>query len=876
MSVYKKSLHAFFLKVHPDFFARIPEQQRANEAAIARLNELLDWTRQLKAGTIRPAPATAVDFSFYRKPDVTEVAADVAPRVTARFELPKGFTASANSVGLAERAVNRFLRDLLRKAECLEQTAEAASKAQEEHVERMDRRAVTSQRHKAKRGRQGPEVRTLADAAADSMVEMAFDYSGTDPLRTPSLEFLIDQDHIHFERTLSPVECAAATQRLQQLLPEMQYEAWYGTPLLFTARRDYSVGRDVAGCVSIPWDFQLRDFLYFLRSERDALRDARERIEQKAEAMESLIGEICRALDADDVLITCAHEEAIPALQRLREFTSLLHISGCGGLTVEISDHFGFRLNGVLVLSKSLTQESLVAFVSKIEPQLPDLRQRHAEAKRLLDAIEWNLEEFSRDVKAHNVDAYSIADKEGAIDTTATSSSNTPQVATRTAVTYQDRLQWAQELQRIGGQLAKYDWSEFTFALGALRIDWAARLIVLPVNFDGNGFVRYVEEMQKRVQEAEAERLKNFESLRSHADAADRAMRTNSDEQTASIEDGRPPNSVEGGQPQSPSRVPRGAKEEDFHRYAAVEGYSSTKAMVEEVEEDDAVPGVRFDLLGNAQKKIIDIDATAETAVEAMQDAAIPDDVSQPLDSPLADVAGVDSADALFEVMNEENSHDSNNTQKLDAAAVEQARRDSAAWRSEYMVPTPTLRRAAAAISSIPVVDPSRQAKLDRQSLLHDDGRNADAVTTSGALKSQQRDVARQLTSSGEDVGDTLSIEQPLAPDRNAIFQSEQDATEQLEWEGFYQSPYAAAVPARDSDEVAEAFMQTNRWHREKAVQQMVYEMREKYGKTSRYEAGFKLGDVMGINDPKKKARTFPKVARGAYPGDGRHKQRPE
>jgi len=475
---YKKALHGFFMKVHPDFFARNKEWQRANETSIAALNELLNWAKELKAGAHRAPPSTSIDFTFYKRPDDD---GGVSPKIQTRFDLPKGFVAGPTTVGVAERAVNKFLRDLLRRSDCLDDNTSNVSEAQDSEQARAEARKTMNPRREPKR------VRTLLDEAFDTAAEVAM------PQGAPAIDDLIHSDQILFARDLSPQQCAVAVQTLASSLPELSYEQWFLVPVLITDH--WGVGTDgVRGTMSIPWSFSVPQFQSFLRAEADAIKKMKQSTESFATEVESLIADVCRQLDVDDVLVTASHAESLPCLRLLREHAPLLALHGVQGVTIEIGDHFGARDNGVLMFDKAATFDDLKNRLPRIAERMPDLRKRYARARTLLQGIEWSLQQIVEALKPQLVDVFT-AD-----------------------ATYQERLQFVQELQRIAPQLAQFDWSSTTFALAPtendLQIDWENDLMMLPCNFDGDNFVRYVKEIHSGAVEKEREKLAQFESSR--------------------------------------------------------------------------------------------------------------------------------------------------------------------------------------------------------------------------------------------------------------------------------------------------------------------------------------------------------------------------
>ena len=207
--VYKKSLHQFFLKVHPDFFSRNREWQRANERAVAQLNELLEWGKGFKNGILRPPPAASIAIGFHLK---IEDDGTGGGEVRSTFELPKPFHVSEAYKGPCERAVNKFLRDLLTKAKCLDAAVEQLSKSHDDMVE-----SVEESKRPLRRKPRVMAVKTLMEETSESLSETWY------PEATPDIDDLIEADLVLFARELSPKHCAFAMQTLKASLPAMRY-----------------------------------------------------------------------------------------------------------------------------------------------------------------------------------------------------------------------------------------------------------------------------------------------------------------------------------------------------------------------------------------------------------------------------------------------------------------------------------------------------------------------------------------------------------------------------------------------------------------------------------------------------------------------------
>ncbi|CCW65106.1 unnamed protein product [Phytomonas sp. EM1] len=534
--MYKKALNAFFLKVHPDFFHHNREQQIVNENAVAQLNELLSWAREFKAGTLRAPPATSIAFSFYsRLEGVDTMGIDAVPRegeggssqgssasggrdgrssltdrrqwdsskvehpgaavVNSTFELPEGFVASEANRGLVERSVNKFLRDLLRRAGCIDSITESISSAEDATAARMEAKPLRRRPLPGTRG--GRHDAKKPSSLLDETAEMMSMRWSLTPI--PTIEELMDGDQVLFSKALSPLQCSAALHTLRTHLGEMQYDVWESMPLIVSDRFD--IGSDVTGCLTIPWDFTPTQFVSFLTHNAIRVGKCREQALAFATETESLIASLCNTLELDDVLISCSHKTARHALRLLERNKELLHQYGVVGLTLELqADRFATRANGVLIVSAAMREVGeLRAWLESVHAKLPLQRKLYEVSKRLLETTMWHLKEFRNMAEPGGVDAFQSND-----------------------CTYAQRLEWAKELFSIGATLAQWDWGDFTFVLSPeLDINWESRTIALPYNFDGGAFVKYVEEIQRDAkQRKRAELLKESAAQRAATEAA--------------------------------------------------------------------------------------------------------------------------------------------------------------------------------------------------------------------------------------------------------------------------------------------------------------------------------------------------------------------
>lgn len=591
--MYKKALSSFFLKVHPDFFHFNYTYQRTNENAVAQLNELLGWAKEFKNGTFRPPPSTPIHFTFYRKIDETEQsflrpsreggegqreegrATKSQPTVatlTSTFELPQHFKLQESNRGMVERSVNKFLRDLLRRAECIDDVTQSISAAEDRTLERIEekplrrrpvskrqslrgatRRGTTTGSGESKLDKEEAEspYRTLLDEAADSFTQDGAYFSAYSLLpRPPTVEELVESDQIFFSKDLSPMQCSSALYTLVQYLPEMQYYRWDSTPVVISDR--FAVGRyggdaaggvqaspvDVApsipqdapqeqpremvglsGGITIPWDFTLPQFLSFLDRFDASLALSRKNVKEEAEELERLMGTLCHALRWDDVLLSCRHSDARPTLLLLSRHVAQLSAVGITDLTVELGYKYGTRANGVVLVNVHhlVDAVSLEHWITAVQPKLALQKDLYRVTKQLLQTTLWYKKEVERvlELGTTQIDLFN-----------------------HNECTYAQRLMWIKELFRVSAGLAQWDWSGFTFILGPssstpqtsaagesedegreeeedalVDLNWDQKTFMLPFSMDGDALLRYVELIQQEAKEKQRNAMLEAQNL---------------------------------------------------------------------------------------------------------------------------------------------------------------------------------------------------------------------------------------------------------------------------------------------------------------------------------------------------------------------------
>eukprot|EP00796_Vickermania_ingenoplastis_P003946 gene3946-2809_t len=757
--MYKKALSSFFLKVHPDFFHFNSTYQRTNENAVAQLNELLGWAKEFKKGTCRPPPATKISFTFYRRVEDEEGSRPSRPdasdpsvaTLSSTFELPSNFKPQFSNHSMVERSVNKFLRDLLRRAECIDSVSASLSAAEDTTTERLEERPLRrrprysrseQRKDQQKRGADGAEEgqfhRTLLDEAAESFEGSL--YASASPYYTPppTLEELMDADQIYLATYLSPLQCAAALHTLREHLGTLQYNKWESMPLAIGHRFEVggalpepSAAAETAEADAthapprgfmIPWDFTPPQFLAFLQTNEVPLRLARTRLQERAEEMERRMAALSRSLEWDDVLISCSHSEASQALELLSRHEGLLAAHDVTKLTVELGSKYATRANGVLILDTAHLlrggERALQEWLTAVGPKLQLQKELYRVSKHLLETTLYYVKETER-----------VLELPGGID-----------VFDHNECTYAERLQWIKEL-----------FGEFRFLLGpkpvpmrdtskaaaeeepepVMDLDWERKVLVLPLNFDGDAFLRYVELLQEDAKEKKRAALV----------AAHSAQRLKEDREREALHQLE----LQGGAPSYPEDETEGSSQQERGSPYPPPSAPQPPAM-------DALFPNADDLLTSRERLLME-----REGVPRSQDS---------------------KSGANFP-----------------------------SFMAEYM------------------------------------------------------------TSSRSGDPDPLTVERPL---HHAVhFNSDDEAADNLKWEGFYQEPYVDQVPTGDLDDLQHTFNLTNRRHREAAAKKLLTELQDSYGKSSRRFDYLKMGDVLEINNAKVQPKGFPILSRGtraSYP----------
>ncbi|KAJ9456728.1 hypothetical protein DIPPA_17834 [Diplonema papillatum] len=534
----KDALGKFFMKIHPDLLWASPEKRSTNEQSMKGLNEILAWEKSARAGSLQDPPRTTA-VRFHSRHDPEKV-------IAADFVLPPSFNLQAHTVPEATKAVNTFLTALLRKAEVLQLEAseeidqadgklEQWRKLSERKVAAKDvsREADASGPHGWQQRRREQMILKPYEALGD--FGAAFDAQDMevpegahreselpDPIRdedtlrvplqplkkvlkqkpkavlghlaedfndmmkkfwrpedVPDITELITSDLIHYDQKLSPVDCAKAVDTLRENLGSLRYDKWYFVPLYVTDR--YGVETDLDGFVSIPYWFTPEDFLKFVDGHEASIRDIQDRSFSDARDLEAAVKRARDVVPLSDLVIRCSHGAVRSAVDRLAACAPLLQEHRCTDVVLEIIDEgfqYGARETGVLQLPSDFTEDGLKQFLEWLVAgdHLQMVKEAYQTTITKLGELDRLLRVCYEVIGARIID---VESEEADID---------------------EKTMFIRELYSISGELSKYDWSDYSFILGPLELDWGEGVISLPPNFHGQNFARTVHMLHEEDQ----------------------------------------------------------------------------------------------------------------------------------------------------------------------------------------------------------------------------------------------------------------------------------------------------------------------------------------------------------------------------------------
>ena len=518
----KDALSKLFMKIHPDVLWGHPERRKINEDSMQGLNEILAWEKNLRKGSIEGPPPSTRTVKFYTKDDDTMIECDFTP--------PKDI----DNTNAGSGAVNKFLNQLLTKAEVLTPDEQhdldkVNSKLEEwrnisqtvskhettrsiEDKEWAEQRREQQLQHKLKPmgdfgaafDAQGMEVphgaheeaelptsldgdkmevplqpikriqkiktnQAVLTSLADEFNNLMQDY--WKPEHVPDVAELISSDLIHYDKEISPVDCAKAIETLGSNLSMLRYDKWYFVPLFISTR--YGIEIDLPGFFSIPYWFQPDDFVKYVLANEHQLKNMQERAHQSARDLEHVILSAKEGADLVDIVLRCSHEDGRKACEALSRNSSVLKSHGVTQFCIEITEPglaYGTRDSGLIQLPADFTDAGLLEFCEYLNQE-----NRLETVRGLYDSNIEILGECDRlSSVCYEVIAPYLIDLESGNSTA------------------EAKLQFVKELYSISGELSRYDWSAYTFVLGELDLDWAGGVLSLPPNFHGANFAKTV------------------------------------------------------------------------------------------------------------------------------------------------------------------------------------------------------------------------------------------------------------------------------------------------------------------------------------------------------------------------------------------------
>eukprot|EP01060_Flectonema_neradi_P030174 TRINITY_DN4319_c1_g1_i1.p1 TRINITY_DN4319_c1_g1~~TRINITY_DN4319_c1_g1_i1.p1 ORF type:complete len:669 (+),score=109.02 TRINITY_DN4319_c1_g1_i1:149-2008(+) len=521
------------------------------------LNEILAWEKNLRKGNIQGPPPTTRTVKFYTKEEDTVIECNFVP--------PK----DPESPAEGSSSVNQFLNQLLTKAEVLspeeqQDLDKVNSKLEEwrnisktvsktETTRSIDDKEWAESRREqqlhekfrpmgdfgAAFDAQGMEVphgaheaaeipspmdgdklevplqpikrihkvktnQSVLTSLADEFDSLMKDY--WKPEHVPDIAGLIASDLIHYDKELSPVDCAKAIDTLGANLSLLRYDKWYFIPLYVTSR--FGIGVDLPGFLSIPYWFQPDEFIKYILAHEDELSQLQESAHQSARELEEQILTAKESAGLVDVILRCDHEDGRKAVEVLIKNASVLKSHGVTKLCVEITDPglaYGSRESGVLQLPADVTDSGLLEFCEYLnqENRLESVRQLYNQSIETLSECDRLMSVCYEVISPYLIDIES--------------SNATPE----------EKLSFVKELYSISGELSRYDWSAYTLVLGDLDLDWAGGVLSLPFNFHGANLAKTIHmlheedtELLDEEPESETDLALELEGRRIKADLA--------------------------------------------------------------------------------------------------------------------------------------------------------------------------------------------------------------------------------------------------------------------------------------------------------------------------------------------------------------------
>eukprot|EP01065_Artemidia_motanka_P011810 TRINITY_DN16438_c0_g1_i1.p1 TRINITY_DN16438_c0_g1~~TRINITY_DN16438_c0_g1_i1.p1 ORF type:complete len:728 (+),score=252.05 TRINITY_DN16438_c0_g1_i1:68-2251(+) len=315
------------------------------------------------------------------------------------------------------------------------------------------------------------------------------------PLEVPEVTELIASDLVHYDKELSPVDCAMAVDTLHGELRNMRYDLWYLLPVFITTH--YGVSTDIDGFISIPYNFTVPDFLQFLDRQRGALRALQQRAAGTATEFEGTLRKAKEGVPLSDIVVRCPHADALPALQILgtEECTTIMRDGRWNDMVVEVipaGSQYGARESGVLQVPCDLDVQGMREFCEYlvVNDQIEPLREAYEQALNQLEEMQ----------KLQTICEHVITPASFDLDSS--------------GATVEEKLMWLRELYSISGMLSRYDWTEYDFVLGPLDLDWQGGVLTLPPDFHGHNLAQTIdllhEEDMKAVGENEPSSEEDF------------------------------------------------------------------------------------------------------------------------------------------------------------------------------------------------------------------------------------------------------------------------------------------------------------------------------------------------------------------------------
>jgi hypothetical protein len=288
---YIKSLRKFFLKVHPDFFADKPKYQKCNQTSFQELNELLNWTSEYTDYASLPVeeqqtkplllhPPAAKHFIFYCRQQDQKSG---HTKIESKFHMPENWAMDGSK--LSARRIAKYVDNCL--LHLLEQAgiAKPDITRKEWLLSEEDEKTHTNQRVNTNYLREEMRMALINNTQGKPIQKLKTGWWEDD---IPSVDALINSKMLYLSRDITMTDSQKALDTLRRNIHRMEFYKWSNIPIMIGPENNYSVNEPAPGFITIPFNFNPKDFVSFLERNMDQLTSERMSTKDRAVQIQNL------------------------------------------------------------------------------------------------------------------------------------------------------------------------------------------------------------------------------------------------------------------------------------------------------------------------------------------------------------------------------------------------------------------------------------------------------------------------------------------------------------------------------------------------------------------------------------------------------------